>query len=68
MPKGTKFYGKGDTTRFTHCKICFKKYKGDIRNVNKQLELHMRYVHNETYTDYARDKGAVNICTGKFIN
>lgn len=58
-----KFIAPGDVTRTTTCKQCDKIFRGNARNVDKQVSLHYKAMHKCKPEKYPRIKLGVDITT-----
>ena len=62
-----KYFNVGEVKRNMICPICEKSFVGDIRNVNKQLEIHFKYKHSDTEYDTTNILVATDLATKKHI-
>ena len=67
---GKKYVKLGDVNRKAFCPHCEKQFSGNYKNVDKQMEMHLKYKHgveelgtNAVYANVQKD-----VVDNKYIN
>lgn len=62
-----KYVRQGDVIRNGICDGCGKVFRGNMRNVDKQMDMHVKYVHNDKSFDMVYTRVQNDISTNKLI-